>query len=284
MTVTAVTAPPRRLPSGAGQVGTLLVHTLVGRWRSLTVWGLGLVGMCVVQLAVYPSVRRSGESMQAFVDQWPEAFREAFGLDAYSTGPGFLNAEMFSMMLPLILIAVALSAAAAATAGEEERGTADLLLSLPTTRARVLTAKALAIVASVLVLTLAGWVTLVIGAPLVELEVAGADLAAGLFMAGLLGLLYAALGLLLGALTGRRAVVLGAGIGAAIAAFLLDALAPLADWLEPWQGASPFSWALGNDPLIAGVDLPMAGLLVGVTILFAILAALAYRRRDIASR
>ena len=70
------------------------------------------------------------------LDAWPDALKEAFGLDAYTTGPGFLNTELFSMMFPIVLIAVALGAAAAATAGEEERGTADLLLAAPCDAAR----------------------------------------------------------------------------------------------------------------------------------------------------
>jgi ABC-2 type transport system permease protein len=143
---------------------TVLVRSLADRWRSLVAWGSGLVGIGVLQLAVYPSIRSSGEGMQAFVDQWPEAFREAFGLDAYSTGSGFLHAELFSLMIPLVLIGVAVAGAAAATAGEEERGTADLLLSLPTTRARVLLGRGLAVVVSVAGLCVAMFVTLSVGA------------------------------------------------------------------------------------------------------------------------
>jgi ABC-2 type transport system permease protein len=158
MTAT-VLAPTHRatVPALVPQGATLVARALADRWRSLLVWTVGLVVMAAAQLSVYPSVQQSGESMQAFVDQWPEAFREAFGLEAYGTGPGYLNAELFSLLVPLVLIAVAVGAAAAATAGEEERGTADLLLSLPVSRTRVLAAKTLVMLASVLVVALAGW-------------------------------------------------------------------------------------------------------------------------------
>ena len=185
-------------PSRVGQVVSLVARTLADRWRSLLGWGIGLVGMCVVQLAVYPSVHSAGQGMQAFVDQWPEAFREAFGLQAYSTGPGFLNAELFSLMVPFIMIAVGLSAAAAATAGEEEAGTADLLFALPVSRGRVLAAKAAAMVLDVATLAVAGWVVLAVGAPLVDLQVSVGGVTAVLVMTALLGLLYGSVGLLLG--------------------------------------------------------------------------------------
>jgi hypothetical protein len=89
--MTAATLVPThrvQLPARPAQAAVLVARTLADRWRSLLGWRLGLVGVCVLQLAVYPSVQSSGQDMQAFVDQWPEPLREAFGLDAYSTGPG----------------------------------------------------------------------------------------------------------------------------------------------------------------------------------------------------
>ncbi len=280
----AVPAHRVHLPARPAQTAVLVARTLADRWRSLLGWGIGLVGVCAVQLAVYPSVRSSGQDMQTFVDQWPEALRETFGLDAYTTGPGFLNTELFSLMIPFILIGVALAAAAAATAGEEEAGTADLLLALPVTRGLVLVAKALALTGAVVGLAALGWVTLAVGTPLVDLDVSSSGLAAGAVMTGLLGLLYGTLGLLLGALTGRRGVTLGIGVALALGAFLLNALAPLAEWLEPWQDASPFAWALGAEPLVNGIDAPRALLLAGLSLAFAILAWLVFRRRDITTR
>ncbi len=277
---TAALPVPHLVP----QVLTLTLRTLRDRWRSTFGWGLGLVLIGVMQLAVYPSVASSSEGMQAFVDQWPEALQQAFGLDAYTTGAGFLNAEMFSMMIPLVLIALATTAAAAATAGEEERGTADLLLSLPVGRSRVMAAKVLAGGIAVLLVAGATWLTIAVGAPLVDLDIAAGDLAAGMLMTTLLALLFAAVTLLIGAATGKRTVALGVGVGLALAAFLLNALAPLADWLEPWQDASPFQWALGSEPLVNGVDLPMAGLLLGLSALLVVAADVVYHRHDIGGR
>jgi len=274
----------RSVPAAVPQVLTLTMRTLNERWRSTFGWGLGLVLMAVLQLAVYPSVAKSSASMQDFVNEWPEAFRQAFNLDAYTTGAGFLNAEMFSMMVPLVLIAVAVSGAAAATAGEEERGTADLLLSLPVSRARVMVAKVLATVIAVLLVAGATLLTIAVGAPLVDLEVGFGDLAAGVLMTVLLALFFGAVALLVAAATGKRTVALGTAVGLALAAFLLNALAPMADWLEPWQKASPFHWALGDNPLVNGTDAAMAGLLLVAALVLVVIADVAYRRRDIGGR
>jgi len=283
----ALDAPESTSPAAAtatGQLVTVVRRSLLERWRSLLVWSLGLAGISAIQLAVYPSIQATSAGWLEMLDQWPDAFKEAFRLDAYTSGPGFLNTELFSMMFPIVLIAVALGAAASATAGEEERGTADLLLSLPILRGRVLAAKVVAMVLGVLIVTLAGVVTILVGAPLVDLSVGTVEVLAAAAMTALLGLFFGVVGLLLGAVSGTRAVALGGGIGLAIAAFLLHLLAPMADWLEPWQKASPFYWALDGEPLINGIDLGAVALLVTVSIVLLAVTARVFRRRDISGR
>lgn len=283
--MTTISIPTvRTVPPAASQIATLTMRTLRDRWRSTVVWGFGLVLMAILQLSVYPSVAKSSESMQSFVNEWPEAFRQAFNLESYTTGAGFLNAEMLSMMIPLVLIGVATSGTAAATAGEEERGTADLLLSMPVSRTRVLLAKILAMLIGVVSVAVATLLTILIGAPLVDLDVTGANLVAGIAMTLLLALVFASVTLLLAAATGRRGMALGAGVALALGAFLLNALAPMASWLEPWQKASPFQWALGNNPLVNGIDWPMAVLMLVLCVALSTLAGVLYNRRDISGR
>lgn len=277
---TPVPAPP----SPIRQLVVIATRALAERSRSLLVWSAGVAAISAMQLAVFPSIASSAAGWAQMLDAWPEAFRAAFDLDAYTTGPGFLNAELFSMIVPLVLVAVALGSAATATAAEEEHGTADLLLSLPVARSTVLLAKALAMVVSVALVATVAAVTVLVGAPLVDLEVTASGVGATCLMLALLALLVGAAGLLLGALTGHRAAVLGGGIGLAITAFLVNALAPLADWLEPWQDASPFAWALRSEPLTDGLDVGDALLLLGVAAALLVAAVLVYRRRDIESR
>ena len=145
-------------------------------------------------------------------------------------------------------------------------------------------AKVLAGVIAVVLVAAATWLAIAVGAPLVDLEIGAGELAAGFVMTTLLGLFFGAVTLLVGAATGKRTVALGVGVGLALAAFLLNALAPMADWLEPWQDASPFQWALGNEPLLNGIDWPMAALLLGLSIALVVITDFVYHRHDIAGR
>jgi ABC-2 type transport system permease protein len=64
----------------------------------------------------------------------PETLLSAFGMDRgmdITMGSGYLSAYLFGMMVPLLLILLAISYGARLIAGEEDRGTLDLLASLP---------------------------------------------------------------------------------------------------------------------------------------------------------
>lgn len=107
----------------------IALRTWADHWRAILAWMMGLVG--IVQLTVYPSVRDTAGSTMDFVNAFPEAFKAMFRISDYTSGPGYLSVELFSMLVPLVFIAVGASWGASATAGEEESGTADLLMSLP---------------------------------------------------------------------------------------------------------------------------------------------------------
>lgn len=265
----------------ARQVTALWLETWRDHWRSIAGWAIGLIALVAVMMAVYPSIRSTSASMEEYIQAMPEAFRSMFRLTDYSSGPGYLGAELFSFMVPMVFIGVGVTWGAAATAGEEQAGTADLLLALPVSRDRVIVTRMLALVALLLGLALVMWAALVVGAEAAELTVGGGGLLAASLMSGLLGCLFAALALLVGALTGRRGAALGVSIAAALAAFLVYTLGPLVDWLEGAVRYTPFQWAYGNEPLRNGFDLGYTALTLGLTVGLSIAAAVAFRRRDI---
>jgi len=263
------------------QVGALWLETWRDHWRSMAGWALGLIALVAVMMAVYPSIKSTSASMEAYIQAMPEAFRAMFRLTDYSSGPGYLAAELFSFMVPMVFIGVGVTWAAAATAGEEQAGTADLLLALPVSRDRVIITRLLALVAAMVGLALVMWVALVVGSAAADLTVDGMGLLAASVVSALLGCLFAALALLVGALTGRRGAAMGVAIAAAIAAFLIYTLGPLVDWMEGAVRYTPFEWAYGNEPLRNGFDAGYAALTVGLTVALSVAAAVAFRRRDL---
>ena len=64
--------------------------------------------------------------------------------------------------------------------------------------------------------------------------------------------------------------------------YMLNALAPLIDWLEPFQVASPFYYYIDANPLSNGLDPVHAAALIGLTALFLGIAIVTFERRDLA--
>lgn len=210
-------------------IWTLITKTWRDHWKGTLSWSLGLFSMTVIELLVYPTVKKSAAGTAQLMESMPEAFKSVFRMTDYASGPGFLGAELFSFMVPLILIAVGANAGARATAEEETAGTADLLLTLPLSRTKIILSKAFASLAVVAFLSILLAITLLVGVDLVGLVTPSAGLIAACVDVALLGTLFTGVGLLIGAVAGRKGIALGVSIALALAAFLLYSLAPLVD-------------------------------------------------------
>ena len=259
----------------------LLLKTWRDHWRGFIAWTIGLILITAVQLWVYPSIRDSASSTSQMLDAFPEEMRQIFDMSNYTTGAGFLNVELFSMVVPLVFIAVGATWGAGATADEEEKGTADLLLTLPVSWARIVLTKIMATATGLFVLAGALATAIVVGAGMVDMGLEAVNVVSACLMVCLLGCLYAGIGFLVGAMTGRRGVAIGATITLALAAFISYSLASLVDFFENINPVNPFEWALGFNPLVAGFDAWYAIRLIAVSVLLFAAAVLVFRRRDI---
>ena len=66
-----------------------------------------------------------------------------------------------------------------------------------------------------------------------------------------------------------------------VAAYFLNALAPVVEALEPSRKLSPFYYYMGADPLTNGIDPVHAGVLVALTVAFMVVALVTFERRDL---
>lgn len=260
--------------------GSVLAHTLRERRRGLVGWAIGVAALSALIAAYWPSIRDSAD-LQSFTRDLPEAMRALIGDSDYSTATGFLNAELFAFMMPLLFLIVAIGAGAAAVTREEERGTIDLLLSTPLTRRRMLVEKALGGTLVLLGLGVILFLSLLLGGAAVDLGIPAVRLAAISLAVVLVTLPFGALALLLSCATGSHGLSLGLTSAAAVAAYMLNALAPLIASLERWQDLSPFSWYASGDVLAGRMALGDVALLVGVALALAGAAVLALERRDL---
>lgn len=262
---------------------SIALKTLRDARRAFLWWSLGLVGLVALIVSVYPTVR-SNPSLNRLVEDYPEALKAfiAFGGPVdYSSPAGYLGGELFAFMVPLLLLVAAIGGGAGVIAREEEQGTLELLMANPVSRARVVLEKSAAVAAEVVALGLVLWVALWVGAVLVGMDISAGLLAAATFSAVLLALAFGAIAVLLGAATGRRALAVGVTAAAAVAAYLVNGLAPLVDGFEVPRKLSPFYHYAAGDPLRHGLSLAHLSVLAGIAVVATLVTPAVFSRRDL---
>jgi ABC-2 type transport system permease protein len=261
---------------------TVYTKALFDQRRGLLGWSIGVAATAALFVLIYPMVRDM-EGIEVFLEQYPEAFGELFNIAAVTTGPGFLNAEFFSLLGPALFLIYGIGRGARAVAGEEEVGTLEVLLATPISRTRMLAEKALALLTGIAVLGLVLWATLVVTGPLVDLGLGVGRAAAASAALTLLGGEFGLLALAVGAVTGRRGPAIAAAGAAAVASYLLFALGALVEELEPWQALSPFQHAMGTDPILNGLSGGYTVAIVAVGLVAVVVSSPLLERRDIAA-
>lgn len=246
--------------------------------RGVLGYGIGLGLMINWVMAIYPSVE--GE-LAAYVDAMPDAMKALFGMDDLTSLAGFVHAEIFSLMGPLVFIALAVSRGSATIAGEERDRWLPIVLSTGLGRRRVVAAKAVTIALELLAVGAIVVISLAIGT-----VIAGGGLSFAASLAAtaqliMLGWFFGSLALAVGAATGSRGLAAAGAAGFALVGYLVDGLANIVTWLEPFEVLSPFHWYAPSNPLVDGMSVGGAVLLVAGSVLAVAVAAATFERRDV---
>jgi ABC-2 type transport system permease protein len=264
-------------------LGSPFLKSLRDQVRSLIVWIVGIVAHVGLLMSVYPSIRDSSGQLQGYLDNLPQAFRKAFlGPGGDFTSPaGYINTELFSWLGPILFIAFAIAAANRSLALEEEDGTLSLLLAYPLSRRSLVLQRFAAMAATIGVLGLAFWLSLVVATSLAGMDVGAGELGQALILFTLLGLAIGSVTLAVGAATGRRVAGAGAGAGVGVSMYLLNTLGQINDSVQPYNVLSLFHYTGGTTPLGRGLGVVDVAVLVGTTLVLLAATLVLFERRDI---
>ena len=131
----------------------VLGRALFDQRRSIGWGAVGIAGFVVLMVAYWPSIHQQGHDLQRVVDSMPAAMKAFTGdLAAFTSGPGYLQGELFALTLPVLLLVYAIGRGSDAIAGEEERGQLERTLAEPISRVRVVLDKAGALALGVVAL------------------------------------------------------------------------------------------------------------------------------------
>ncbi len=258
----------------------LLSRALRDDARSLVAWGLGFTGLMLLYFLFYPAVRDNPEFNELIANYPPEVLA-LIGTADITSPVGFMNAEFFQYVGPVMILIYVLRRTADAVAGAEEAGTLELVLAQPVPRWRIVLERYAATALGAGALGSVVFLLLAVGGRAVELTIAPHLVLAQVASLVLLALLFGALGLAVGAATGRRGLALGAPSVAAVVAWLVDTFAPLVEAMEVLEPLSPWEWYIGNVPLANGVvvwDVLLFLVLIGACLAVAVWG---FERRDV---
>jgi ABC-2 type transport system permease protein len=257
----------------------LFRHDLASIRRPMLWWSVGLLSLSLVNVAFWPSLEDS-EAMKAFDDMG--SLLEAFGAQNMGTPTGYLDGQMYALLLPLLLTGMAVAWVSGRTAGEEEAGRLEVLLSLPVSRPLVWLVRWCAAMVGLVLVAGAVGAFVVLSRPLFSLdEVRPGAVAAASAGCIVLAALAASVSYAAAGLGARRGLSAGAAVTVTVTSYVMAYLAPLSErfeWLRSW---SPWHWALGEQPVSEGVALGPAAVVVAMTALLVVVGTVGVGRRDV---
>jgi ABC-2 type transport system permease protein len=236
-------------------------------------WCLGLAALVAATISIWPAFKGSSGISQA-IDQLPAGVVQAFGLADFGTPAGFLRANLYDFFVPLLIVIAAVVLANGQTASEEASGRLELYLAQPIDRRAVLLGRAIAALVVLLVVQLGADAA-------VDLGIDTGYLVSTIALCALLGALHGSLAVAIAGVRARPSLVLGVGIGVAIAGCVVASLFPLSSVLAPWRHISPWDWAFGGNPLDHATELWRYAALAVPSVILTAIGVFAVARRDI---
>jgi ABC-2 type transport system permease protein len=263
-------------------VPELLRRGLGDHWRALVGWCIGVVAYVAMVAAIFPSIESSPE-FDKLIESYPDVLKSLFGIaegGSLTSGAGYLDVELFSLMLPLLVLVLAIGSGARTLAGEEDAGRLELVLSYPVRRRDAVLAKGAAVAAEIVVVCVAAGLAIALLDPLVGLDLSIGHLGEAILSLAALGLLHGWLALAVGAAAASRGLAIGVPAGIAAAGYLVGGLHELAGWLDPFRFLSAF-WLVGSSPLQTGIDAGGTLAVLAVAAVVLVAGSLLMERRDL---
>jgi ABC-2 type transport system permease protein len=260
----------------------IFVRELKANLRSLIIWGVIVVLFVTVGVSKFSAYYGNPE-MLAILDQMPRALLEAFSFQAFNltTVTGFFGV-MFTYFALLLSIAAAMWGSDVISKEERDK-TVEFALTLPVTRSRVVTAKALAALVNCIGLLLITW-----GASLVSVAQYQPDsefyqfLRLCMLALFIMQLIFLAIGIFLGCAMKRYKRAGAVAIALLLGTYFLSVISGLSKDLEFLKYFSPFKY-FDAGLLMREARLDVTFVLLSAAIILASMvgAYLTYARRDL---
>ncbi|MBS3873116.1 MAG: ABC transporter permease subunit [Firmicutes bacterium] len=220
----------------------LVLRELYANKKSLLIWGASMAAFVAMMLVEFAAYYKNPE-MLAVIDAMPRELLAAFGmLDAnLTTVSGYLSMAMVFINVTLAVYATMLGHNLVAK--EERDKTAGFLMTLPLTRARVITGKLLAgALCTIILLVIVAASILGMLLPHEAEPYFLAFFSRAIITTWIIMVMFLALGTFLGALTRRHKLASGLGMGLVFALYIASIVSGLTEQMRFLRYISPFEY------------------------------------------
>ncbi len=250
--------------------------------RSTGWWSLALAALVAATVGFWPAFKGASGVSEA-IDSLPGPVVDALGLRDFGSPAGFLRGNLYELFVPLLFSIAAVAFINGQTAADEAAGRLELFLSQPIRRRNLFATRALACLVVLSVIVAVTIVAQLALDPPVGLTIDAGFVTATAALCGLLAALHGSLAYLVACLRPRPSMVLGVGVGATLAGYVIAALFPISSVLKPWRSISPWDWALGGNPLQTLTEPWRYAALAGASVVLVLVGTFVVSRRDVAA-
>lgn len=254
------------------------------RWSTVW-WSVGLLSFILITLVFYPSFKDAAGPLEKSFDSLPKAALGLFGGSADFFSPvGYLNSQIFFLMLPLLFSMLAVSLGSSLIAREEQDQTLETLLARPVSRGQLLTAKVFSGSIILAVVAAVSTAAVVIAARIFQLgDVPSSNVALASLNCFLLAYCTGAIAFLIAATGRARNAAIGVSALIGFAGYVISSLAGTIHWLSGPSKVFPFNYYQSEAILRSTYHWSNVSYFVLVSIGCGILSYLVFRRRDLQS-
>ena len=225
---------------------------------SLSFWNLGLIGISLLIMSMYPYIKKSGDALDQAIESLPKEMLELFyggSVESATTPIGWLSVELYGFILPFALIVYGVTNGINAIAGEEKNRTLELLITLPISRVRLASEKYFALIFGILIIIVSFSTIIVMFKGVFGLNFKSTlVLIAGIEIFTLaLGL--SSIGFSLATATGNKSISIAITYSILILSYLWNGLAGLVVGIENTKNISFFHYYSGLESRSSGIDI-----------------------------
>jgi ABC-2 type transport system permease protein len=261
----------------------IIKWTLWQRRWSTAWWSFGVFSFIFINMVFYPTFKNQAADLEKSFASLPKAALQLFGGSADFFSPvGFLNSQIFFLMLPLLLTILAVALGSSLIAREEQDGTLETLLARPISRNQLLLSKIIAGSIILAFVSAVAMATVVLSALVFGLDgVSSASIAQASFNSFLLAYCTGAIAFLLAATGRARSAAIGIAAMVGFGGYLISSLAGTVGWLKTPSKVFPFDYFQSEAILRGTYHWVNAMFFVAVALACGVLSYLAFRRRDL---